>query len=173
MIEWSDTDLLIRDAVREFIDKEIRPNVDALESGEITPYPIIRKLFSQFGLDVLAAEAVKNDAGPASGPGRSVHGDGESASSGGAGLGGAGRAGVDGGHRDQRARRRQPGHVAAMGVSLGPGRGDDHGPRHAGAEGALATAAGDDGKGRGVGDHRARFRLGCLRRNEDLRQTRR
>src|ERR1700739_4814764 len=60
MIEWSESDLLIREAVREFIDKELRPNVDALESGEMTPYPIIRKLFSQFGLDVLAAEAVKN-----------------------------------------------------------------------------------------------------------------
>src|ERR1700732_2881074 len=60
MIEWSESDLLIRDAVREFIDKELRPNVDALESGEMTPYPIIRKLFSEFGLDVLASEAVKN-----------------------------------------------------------------------------------------------------------------
>ncbi|MDT5094184.1 MAG: hypothetical protein QOH60_3547 [Mycobacterium sp.] len=60
MIEWSETDLLVRDAVRAFIDREVRPNVDALESGEMTPYPIIRKLFSEFGLDVLAAEAVKN-----------------------------------------------------------------------------------------------------------------
>jgi alkylation response protein AidB-like acyl-CoA dehydrogenase len=60
MFEWSETDLLIRDSVREFIDKELRPHVDALESGEMTPYPIIRKLFSEFGLDVLAAEAVKN-----------------------------------------------------------------------------------------------------------------
>jgi alkylation response protein AidB-like acyl-CoA dehydrogenase len=60
MIEWSESDLLIRDAVRQFIDKELRPNVDALESGEMTPYPIIRKLFSEFGLDVLASEAVKN-----------------------------------------------------------------------------------------------------------------
>jgi hypothetical protein len=25
MIEWSETDLLIRDSIREFIDKEIRP----------------------------------------------------------------------------------------------------------------------------------------------------
>lgn len=60
MIEWSESDLLIRDAVRGFIDKEVRPNVDALESGEMTPYPVIRKLFSQFGLDAMAAEAVKN-----------------------------------------------------------------------------------------------------------------
>ncbi|MHA7650425.1 acyl-CoA dehydrogenase family protein [Mycobacterium sp. ML4] len=59
MIEWSDTDLMVRDAVRQFIDKEIRPNLDALETGEIQPYPIARKLFSQFGLGVLAAESVK------------------------------------------------------------------------------------------------------------------
>jgi alkylation response protein AidB-like acyl-CoA dehydrogenase len=60
MIEWSESDLLVRDAVREFIDKELRPNVDALESGQMPPYPIIRKLFSEFGLDVIASEAVKN-----------------------------------------------------------------------------------------------------------------
>jgi alkylation response protein AidB-like acyl-CoA dehydrogenase len=59
MIEWSDTDLMIRDAVREFIDKEVRPHVDALESGELPPYPILRKLFSEFGVDVMGAEAVK------------------------------------------------------------------------------------------------------------------
>lgn len=59
MIEWSDTDLMVRDAVRQFIDKEIRPNLDELETGALSPYPIVRKLFSQFGLDVLAAESVK------------------------------------------------------------------------------------------------------------------
>jgi alkylation response protein AidB-like acyl-CoA dehydrogenase len=59
MIEWSDTDLMVRDAVRQFIDKEIRPHLDELETGAMSPYPIARKLFSQFGLDVMAAESVK------------------------------------------------------------------------------------------------------------------
>ncbi|WP_084020389.1 acyl-CoA dehydrogenase family protein, partial [Mycobacterium avium] len=59
MIEWSDTDLMVRDAVRQFVDKEIRPHLDELESGAMSPYPIARKLFSQFGLDTMAAEAVK------------------------------------------------------------------------------------------------------------------
>jgi alkylation response protein AidB-like acyl-CoA dehydrogenase len=59
MYEWSDTDVIMRDTVREFIAKEIRPHLDGLESGEISPYPIARKLFSEFGLDVMAAEAVK------------------------------------------------------------------------------------------------------------------
>src|SRR5246127_1050509 len=59
MFEWSDTDLIMRDTIRGFIDKEIRPHLDVLETGELSPYPIARKLFSEFGLDVLAAEAVK------------------------------------------------------------------------------------------------------------------
>ncbi|MCR6487657.1 acyl-CoA/acyl-ACP dehydrogenase [Amycolatopsis sp. OK19-0408] len=58
MIEWSETDLLIRDSIREFIDKEIRPHLDALESGALPPYDIIRKLFAAFGLDALARESV-------------------------------------------------------------------------------------------------------------------
>jgi alkylation response protein AidB-like acyl-CoA dehydrogenase len=59
MFEWSETDLMVRDSVRQFVDKEIRPHLDELESGELSPYPIARKLFSQFGLDVMAAESVK------------------------------------------------------------------------------------------------------------------
>ncbi|ORX01108.1 acyl-CoA dehydrogenase family protein [Mycolicibacillus trivialis] len=60
MFEWSETDIIMRDTMRAFIDKEIRPHQDALESGELSPYPIVRKLFSEFGLDVMAGEAVKN-----------------------------------------------------------------------------------------------------------------
>src|SRR6202000_2267516 len=59
MIEWSETDLMVRDAVRQFVDKEIRPHLDELETGAMSPYPIARKLFSQFGLDVMAAGSVK------------------------------------------------------------------------------------------------------------------
>lgn len=60
MFEWSDTDVIMRDTVREFIAKEVRPHLDELECGAIAPYPIARKLFSEFGLDVMAAEAVKS-----------------------------------------------------------------------------------------------------------------
>jgi alkylation response protein AidB-like acyl-CoA dehydrogenase len=59
MIEWSDTDLMVQNAVRQFVDKEIRPHLDELETGGMSPYPIVRKLFSQFGLDAMAAESVK------------------------------------------------------------------------------------------------------------------
>jgi alkylation response protein AidB-like acyl-CoA dehydrogenase len=59
MLDWSDVDIAVRDAVREFIDKEIRPNVDALESGEMEPYPVIRKLFAAFGIDAMARESLE------------------------------------------------------------------------------------------------------------------
>ncbi|WP_439377039.1 acyl-CoA dehydrogenase family protein [Amycolatopsis lexingtonensis] len=58
MIEWSETDLLVRDSIRDFVAKEIRPHLDELESGALPPYDIIRKLYAAFGLDVMAAEAV-------------------------------------------------------------------------------------------------------------------
>ncbi|MFD4366767.1 acyl-CoA dehydrogenase family protein [Rhodococcus sp. NPDC058521] len=59
MYEWSDTDLMLRDAVRGFIDKEIRPHVDKLESGELPPFDIIRKLYATFGLDEMARDSLQ------------------------------------------------------------------------------------------------------------------
>ncbi|CAN7412392.1 acyl-CoA dehydrogenase family protein [Mycolicibacterium frederiksbergense] len=59
MLEWSDVDIAVRDAVREFVDKEIRPHIDALESGDMEPYPIIRKLFTAFGIDAMARESLE------------------------------------------------------------------------------------------------------------------
>lgn len=75
MIEWSDTDVIMRDTVRGLIDQEIRPHLDGLESGELSPYPFARKLFSEFGLDVMAAEAVKTmlDKQRERGPGDTAH----------------------------------------------------------------------------------------------------
>ncbi|MDT7794672.1 MAG: hypothetical protein QOD59_4113 [Mycobacterium sp.] len=58
MLEWSDVDIAVRDAVREFVEKEVRPHVDALESGEMEPYPIIRKLFMTFGIADMARDSL-------------------------------------------------------------------------------------------------------------------
>jgi len=58
MLEWSDVDLAVRDAVREFVDKEIRPHIDMLESGEMEPYGIIRKLFATFGIADMAHDSL-------------------------------------------------------------------------------------------------------------------
>ncbi|MFG2091358.1 MULTISPECIES: acyl-CoA dehydrogenase family protein [unclassified Spirillospora] len=54
MIEWSDEDLMIRDAVRGWIDAEVRPNLDALESGDLPPYDLLRGLYKTFGMDEMA-----------------------------------------------------------------------------------------------------------------------
>src|SRR6478609_2769709 len=57
MFAWTDEQLAVRDAVRSFVDKEIRPHQDDLEHGDLPPYDLIRKFFSTFGLDALAAES--------------------------------------------------------------------------------------------------------------------
>ena len=54
MFEWSEEQLMVRDAVRQFVDKEIRPHVEALEHGDMPPYDILRKLFKTFGMDQMA-----------------------------------------------------------------------------------------------------------------------
>jgi len=59
MLEWSDVDVAVRDAVREFVDREVRPHVDDLESGDMAPYPVIRKLFATFGIDAMAKESLE------------------------------------------------------------------------------------------------------------------
>ncbi len=59
MIGWSEADEAVRVAVRDFIDKEVRPHLDELETGALPPYDILRKLFAAFGLDVMASDALE------------------------------------------------------------------------------------------------------------------
>jgi hypothetical protein len=54
MIEWSEQHLMIRDAVRRFVDAEIKPNLEQLEHGDLPPYDVLRKLISTFGMDEMA-----------------------------------------------------------------------------------------------------------------------
>jgi alkylation response protein AidB-like acyl-CoA dehydrogenase len=54
MIEWSEQHLMIRDAVRKFVEAEIAPNLEELEHGETPPYDILRKLMRTFGMDEIA-----------------------------------------------------------------------------------------------------------------------
>ncbi|TDC83755.1 acyl-CoA dehydrogenase family protein [Actinomadura sp. 7K507] len=60
MIEWSDEDLMIRDAVRGWIDAEVRPNLEALESGDLPPYDLLRGLYKTFGLDEMARSSFRS-----------------------------------------------------------------------------------------------------------------
>jgi alkylation response protein AidB-like acyl-CoA dehydrogenase len=56
MFEWSEEHQMIRDAVKRFVDDEIRPHVEELEHGELPPYDILRKLFATFGMDAMARD---------------------------------------------------------------------------------------------------------------------
>src|SRR3977135_1584315 len=59
MFEWSEEQVMVRDAVRQFVDNEIRPQREELEFGDAPPYDILRKMFRTFGLDALAREQFK------------------------------------------------------------------------------------------------------------------
>src|SRR6201991_5090712 len=115
MLDWSDIDIAVRDAVRDFVDKEVRPHVDALESGDMEPYPIIRKLFGTFGIDALARESLEKRLARMR-EGTSKSGDGAS---------GGGMFGGDGGQAGMgfvvvsELCRVCMGVVTGMGVSLG------------------------------------------------------
>src|ERR1700742_1779177 len=59
MFEWSEEQLAIRDAVRRFVEEEVKPHVEELEHGDTPPYEVIRKLYRTFGLDAMARESFK------------------------------------------------------------------------------------------------------------------
>lgn len=61
MFEWSEEDLMVRDALRGFIEKEVRPHLDELESGNLPPYDITRKMLSTFGIDAMNRDALEKE----------------------------------------------------------------------------------------------------------------
>src|SRR6478736_4064396 len=54
MYEWSDEHLMIRDAMRDFVAKEIKPNLEELEHGDTPPYGVLRKMYETFGMGAMA-----------------------------------------------------------------------------------------------------------------------
>ncbi|MBI3770002.1 MAG: acyl-CoA dehydrogenase family protein [Deltaproteobacteria bacterium] len=54
MIEWSEQHLMIRDAMRRFVEAEIKPRLEELEHGDTPPYDVLRKMMRTFGLDEMA-----------------------------------------------------------------------------------------------------------------------
>ena len=60
MFQWTDEQEMVRGAVRQFIDKEIRPRIDEFEHGDTPPYEVLRKLFREFGMDSAARERFAN-----------------------------------------------------------------------------------------------------------------
>jgi len=113
MFEWSETDLLIREAIREFVDKEIRPHVDELEHGNLPPYDIIRKLFTSFGIDAMAKEAFTASLE------KQREGGDDGKSGGGGMVGGGPGTEAMGMILISELCRVSPGFIGAIGVSLG------------------------------------------------------
>ena len=54
MIDWSEPQRMMRDAVRSFVEAEIAPKVEELEHGDTPPYDVLRKMIKTFGIDVMA-----------------------------------------------------------------------------------------------------------------------
>ena len=114
MFEWSEEHRMIRDAVRQFVESEVRPRREELEFGDEPPYETLRTMFRTFGLDVMAREQFKKrieaERAPAPAAGAKDE-DGE------------GRGGGGGGAMFMlpiiELCRCSPGMVTALGVSVG------------------------------------------------------
>jgi alkylation response protein AidB-like acyl-CoA dehydrogenase len=57
MFEWTEELQMMRDAVRSFVDTEIRPHREELEHGDLPPYDLLRKLYKTFGMDQMSADS--------------------------------------------------------------------------------------------------------------------
>jgi len=57
--EWSEEQEMVRVAVRDFVDREIRPHREELEFGDMAPYDLLRKLFATFGMDAMQRDSFK------------------------------------------------------------------------------------------------------------------
>ena len=162
MFEWSEEQLAIRDAVRRFVEEEIKPNVDELEHGDTPPYEVIRKLYRP-SASTRWPGTPSSASSSASSPGRARPGRARRA---------AGQRGPDP-HPDHRAVPLLPGIVTALGVSTGLAGGTIMKQRHAGADGALGSRPADAGQDRRLGHHRAQLGLRRPGRHEVDRTARR
>lgn len=57
MIEWNESLQMIQKMVRDFVEKEVVPNLDDIEYNGVPPYDILRKMIKTFGMDVMARQA--------------------------------------------------------------------------------------------------------------------
>ena len=57
MIQWYEQQQMIQKMVRDFVEKEIVPQLDDIEYNGVPPYDILRKLIKTFGMDVMAQQS--------------------------------------------------------------------------------------------------------------------
>ncbi len=60
MIEWSESHQMIRDAIRKFVEAEIKPRIEELEHGDTPPYEVLRKMIRTFGMDEMARQRFRH-----------------------------------------------------------------------------------------------------------------
>ena len=48
--QWNEMHLMVRDMMKKFCAEELIPNLDALDTEQMLPYPIMRKMFDSFGM---------------------------------------------------------------------------------------------------------------------------
>ena len=156
MYQWSDEQVMVRDAVRQFVEAEIKPNLEELEHGDTPPYDILRKLFSTFGMDSMARDRFK----------RQIEFEKLVADAEARGETPPERPKREGGSDNSLTLipiielcRYCPGMVTAMGVSMGLTAVGHQLQGHHRAEGALGPGAADHGEGRRLGHHRAELGL--------------
>jgi len=105
MHAWPEELKMVRDAVRQFVDNEIRPHREELEHGDMPPYDLLRKLYKTFGMDQMARESFARRI--------EAEKNGEARSGGGGGAAGMTLVPII------ELCKCSPGMVTAMGVSVG------------------------------------------------------
>ncbi len=109
MYAWPEELQMVRDAVRQFVDNEIRPHREALEHGDMPPYDLLRKLYRTFGMDQMARDSFR----------RRIEAEKNGEERGGAGAGGGGAGAGMTLLPIIELCKCSPGMVTAMGVSVG------------------------------------------------------
>ena len=56
MIDWTEEQKMVRDAVRQFVEAEVAPLREELEFGDTPPYDVLRKLYKTFGISTMARD---------------------------------------------------------------------------------------------------------------------
>ena len=57
MIGWTEQQQMVRGMIRDFVEKEVVPQLDDIEYNGVPPYDILRKMIKTFGMDVMAMMA--------------------------------------------------------------------------------------------------------------------
>ena len=50
MFKWNDTHVMVQDMLKSFCAEHLVPNLDALDTEQMLPYPIMRTMFDSFGM---------------------------------------------------------------------------------------------------------------------------